>query len=189
MLALWERMGPLPANLRLYGGTALALYLNHRLSVDFDFATPEPVVDIDLARSLSWAAGAKLNGGVGMVDGIIEENARRPIRFTLMECGPMIPLPEHSPIRASNGVRVAHPIDILRSKLVACLSRGAERDYQDIAAAAQSMPEYVAQAAKAVPGRSPLDVARALSNFGELPPEVSETIRKVALSIGGRIKR
>ena len=51
------------------------------------------------------------------------------------------------------------------------------------------MPEYVAQAAKAVPGRSPLDVARALSNFGELPPEVSETIRKVALSIGGRIKR
>ncbi len=38
MLRLFERMNPSDLNnYRMFGGTALALYINHRHSVDFDF--------------------------------------------------------------------------------------------------------------------------------------------------------
>lgn len=52
MLKLWRKMGPMPADLRLYGGTAPALYLNHRPSTDFDSATPVTAVNPDLARRI-----------------------------------------------------------------------------------------------------------------------------------------
>ena len=35
--ALWPRLVALPPDAVLYGGTALALRLRHRVSVDFDF--------------------------------------------------------------------------------------------------------------------------------------------------------
>ena len=40
MRRLWVDMKSLLGNLRLYGGTAVALYLGHRASTDFDFVTP-----------------------------------------------------------------------------------------------------------------------------------------------------
>ena len=34
---VWKRLGATPGNFVLYGGTALALRLGHRESIDFDF--------------------------------------------------------------------------------------------------------------------------------------------------------
>ena len=39
--ALWPALGDLPDSLVLYGGTAPALRLGHRSSVDFDFFSSE----------------------------------------------------------------------------------------------------------------------------------------------------
>ncbi len=36
---LWDELGELPEEFVLYGGTAIALHLGHRQSVDFDFFT------------------------------------------------------------------------------------------------------------------------------------------------------
>ena len=40
--ALWPLLGQVPSGFVLYGGTALALRLGHRRSVDFDFFTSRP---------------------------------------------------------------------------------------------------------------------------------------------------
>ena len=34
---LWEELKAIPAAFTLYGGTAIALHLGHRQSIDFDF--------------------------------------------------------------------------------------------------------------------------------------------------------
>ena len=59
MRSLWEEMREMPADLRLYGGTALALYLNHRRSTDFDFATPKNAVEMKLCEKIPWLMGAR----------------------------------------------------------------------------------------------------------------------------------
>ena len=57
--ALWPALGDLPDSLVLYGGTALALRLGHRSSVDFDFFSSEPL-DVDALFELSCFAGAEI---------------------------------------------------------------------------------------------------------------------------------
>ena len=165
MCELWQSMTPLPGDLRLYGGTALALYLNHRTSTGFDFATPQPVVGYELIESIPWLKGASLVGGVGMLDAQLP-TVGRVIKLTFMECGRQIPNPEQEPIRAANGVAVAAPEDLVIAKAAACLSRGETRDYCDLAAAGDAWPELTADALKRVPNREPLAVAMALSAPG-----------------------
>jgi hypothetical protein len=42
-LALWHELPAIPRQFVLYGGTALALRLGHRISVDFDFFASLPL--------------------------------------------------------------------------------------------------------------------------------------------------
>jgi hypothetical protein len=48
-----------PEHFTLYGGTALALYLGHRRSVDFDFFSHEPFDPDTLMRSVSYLNAAE----------------------------------------------------------------------------------------------------------------------------------
>ncbi len=162
MRELWESMGPLPGQLRLYGGTALALYRNHRPSTDFDFATPQAVVDINFVGQFSWLKGAELNGGPGMVDAIIQGKTRDLI-VTFMECGSLVPFPSKEPVIASNGVAVAHPIDLVASKMAACISREQKRDYDDMAEAIKAWPEWCRQAVHVLKNYRPAAISRALA--------------------------
>ena len=104
MRRLWHRMGPLPGSLRLYGGTAMALYRNHRESTDFDFATPDAEIDPQFVAALPWMAEATIAGGPGMVDATIEAENRR-ITVTFMECGTMVPMPRFALLVAPTGWR------------------------------------------------------------------------------------
>ena len=185
MLTFWQEhlRGPLEGNLRLYGGTALALYLDHRHSTDFDFCTPELVIDMDFVQSLEWLEGGEFNGGQGMVDvRLPETHAHGPLLITLMECGPMIPFPKFEPVFAANGVAVAHPADIISCKLEACASRAAARDYIDIAAAIRSWPDMVADAIQNTGNRHAAAISSVLVNpptkvLPELPSEDLRTLR------------
>lgn len=57
--ALWGQLAPVrELGFVLYGGTAIALRLGHRHSVDFDFFTPLPLDRAALKRSLPWLASA-----------------------------------------------------------------------------------------------------------------------------------
>ena len=163
MRALWRRMGPLPGQLRLYGGTALALYLNHRESVDFDFFTPDPDVRRTVITALPWLAGASWRGG----DGVIEATwpgTYRDIHVTFLEVTELVPVPVEAPRPASNGVPVAAPRDLVRAKLEAVCNRGTARDYADIAAAFDAWPQMCAAAFCTIRGRTADEIAIALAN-------------------------
>ena len=155
MLALWRRIrGPLPGGLRLYGGTAVALYLGHRNSTDFDFVATADVVDEGFAASLPWLKGGRINGGPGMIDAVVDSEDHlgnsRPVTVTLMETGPLVFEPRHRTTTAANGVEVAHPIDIMACKMRACASRGAANDYCDLAAMLRVWPGWSGKAVEIV---------------------------------------
>ncbi len=185
MRTFWQEhlRGPMEGNLRLYGGTALALYLDHRPSISFNFCTPDSVIDVDFVQSLEWLEGGAFNGGAGMIDVRLPETRQHdPLLITLMECGPTIPFPKFEPIIASNGVAVAHPADLISCKLEACASRAAVRDYIDIAAAIRSWPDMVMKTIQNSENRYAAAVSSVLVNppvevFPELTSEDIRTLR------------
>ena len=188
VLRYWRQLEPLPCDLRLYGNTALALYLDHRRSTDFCFATPSPVVDIDFVASLPFLKGAHLHGGPGMVDAIVKIN-HRDIIITFMECGKLTPYPIQDPMTASNGVAVAHPVDLVIAKLEACINQGTQRDYEDIVAAFIAWPEWVNTAIHSVPARPVATVGCSLAApptevESELNPEIRQQLHLLARAIG-----
>lgn len=163
MRALWNTMSALPGALRLYGGTALALYLNHRQSVDFDFFTTEPDVRRSALAGLRWLAGAELRGRVGSIEATWA-GERRNVRLTFLEARAIVPPPQDAPRFAPNGVAVASPRDLVRAKLEAICNRGAARDYRDIAAAFDAWPALAATAFESLPDRTAEDIAIAVAN-------------------------
>lgn len=124
-----------------------------------------------------------------MIDATVE--AGRPIRITLMETGALIPHPARPAIPAPNGVLVAHPEDLVRAKIEACLTRDAPRDFVDIAHAARNWPALSRTSILAHienSGRTREAVARELVNLpmradAELLPADRETLRKLAMDI------
>jgi len=57
--ALWRELESTPDSFTLYGGTALALYLGHRTSVDFDFSSNASFDPDHLANSLAYLKDAE----------------------------------------------------------------------------------------------------------------------------------
>src|SRR5437764_13541504 len=57
--ALWPELDGTPDHFTLYGGTALALRLGHRQSVDFDFFSRLPFDPAALARDIPFLAEAE----------------------------------------------------------------------------------------------------------------------------------
>jgi hypothetical protein len=55
---LWRELAALPDPFVLYGGTALALHLGHRNSVDFDFFAREPLNLPQLESEIPFLAAA-----------------------------------------------------------------------------------------------------------------------------------
>lgn len=120
-----------------------------------------------------------------MIDAVAETPGRQS-KATPMETGPMAPNPEEPPIRAPNGVQVAHPKDLIRAKPEACLSRNAARDYVDMAYCADAWPDLARGAASAhirqsgrtcqmasatLEGPPPLQHQKSLSPHSAGPPE------------------
>lgn len=57
---LWDELAAIPAEFVLYGGSAIALHLGHRQSVDFDFFGNRKFDLAKLAASVPFMAAAKI---------------------------------------------------------------------------------------------------------------------------------
>jgi Nucleotidyl transferase AbiEii toxin, Type IV TA system len=57
--ALWPELDTTPDHFTLYGGTALALRIGHRESLDFDFFSRTAFDPAALARDIPYLAGAE----------------------------------------------------------------------------------------------------------------------------------
>src|SRR3989338_964203 len=114
----------------LAGGTALALHLGHRTSVDFDFYTPEKFDEMlfeqEAVRNLkglkvthrSWGT---LVGQVGVID----------VSFFYYSHPLLEPLVE------TEAIRVMSVPDIAAMKIIALSQRGLRRDFLDLYVIAQ----------------------------------------------------
>ena len=125
-LDLLKRLQRLPAlsNTRLVGGTALALHLGHRKSVDLDmFGNFDPVVSY---RKLLADAGYSVEGAEnGTVQSLRVDN----VKVDLVN----YPYPWMDGALEEDGVSLAGLKDIAAMKLSAVANRGRKKDFIDVA--------------------------------------------------------
>ena len=108
----------------LVGGTALALYWGHRVSVDIDFFTDKKVNLDDLEGKLNQVPGAMLvsKNPIGLIYSISETKCDF-VNF---------PYPFFYPPQTDEGFPVAHIDDVVSLKLGALANRGAKKDFYDL---------------------------------------------------------
>lgn len=157
LLKCWQGLEKLPGNMRLIGGTAIALYLNHRESIDLDFAAdPEKVTPHEIQKQRPFRKIGKMfdiTGGLGMVDCALEPHPEagknyRIVQVNFLGLDVMMAPAAREPKIASNGVAVAHPVDLCAMKIMAADNRGKLRDYFDLSEASVRWPEHLTEAIK-----------------------------------------
>ena len=131
---IWPSLAAAPRlSLVLYGGTAVALHLGHRTSVDFDFFGAAPLNKRDIDASFPFMPTART----------IQEDQNTLIVSAAMPAGPvklsffggMTIGRINAPLPTRDGVLlVASLEDLLATKLKATLDRAEAKDYRDIAA-------------------------------------------------------
>lgn len=119
----------------LYGGTAIALRLGHRESIDFDFFSEKSFRPEDLVESFPLLQGSlPLQSGKNTLTVIVgDAEKRRNVKLSFfggLAIG-RVGTPEWT---EDCVLRVASPIDLLATKLKALLERVEGKDYVDIAA-------------------------------------------------------
>ena len=176
--ALWPMLAPAAGSgFVLYGGTAIALRLGHRASVDFHFFASRPLVRQALESALPFAHSAitlqetpetltLLATGGNAASGEVK------VSFFAMPGFSRVGQPQRTP----DGVLlVASAMDLLATKRKTILQRAEAKDYRDIAALLRAGNDLAMGlgAARALFGPSfqPSEALKALAYFadGDLP--------------------
>jgi len=120
---LWQDLSTTPDTFTLYGGTALALRLGHRTSVDFDFFSPIPFDPDKLAASIPYLKGAeRVQVGVNTLTCRVQRDGHVLISFFGgLGLGQVAP---HDQVKG-NSLFVASLLDIAGTK-VAVVQKRAE---------------------------------------------------------------
>jgi Nucleotidyl transferase AbiEii toxin, Type IV TA system len=179
---LWPELDTTPDHFTLYGGTALALRLGHRQSIDFDFFSHTPIDPEALADEIPYLVGAER---VQVAGHTLTCRVDRGSPVLLSFFG-NLRLGEAAPRDVAQGsnVHVASLLDIAGTKAAVVQRRAQARDYLDIDALIRhgiDLPRVLAAGA-VVYGRSfnPLITLKALSYFDDVPAlaaEVRERLR------------
>jgi hypothetical protein len=164
---IWTSLAPAPQlNFVLYGGTAIALHLGHRESLDFDFFRSEPL-DKDRIR----AAFGFMNGAAILQDApdtvvLLAEMPSGPVKVSFF--GGIGFGRVNDPLETRDGILlVASLDDLMATKLKATLDRAEAKDYRDLAAmisAGVSLPAGVS-AFRAMFNGEPSQVLRSIGYF------------------------
>lgn len=155
--ALWPSLSQVPEGFVLYGGTALALRLGHRQSVDFDFFTSRTLSPTALQAAIPF-----------LKDGTVAQS--EPNTLTVW----VRPLPKEREVKVSffggigfpvidrpdrpdpKGIVIASLRDLAGTKAKVINQRVELKDYLDIAAlldAGLTLPQIVAAAVAIFPGQ------------------------------------
>lgn len=129
---LWPELGTIPANFVLYGGTAIALHLGHRQSVDFDFFAFEDIVPGTLLDTIPVLDGARVvQQSPNTLTVIVERSG--PVQLSFFGLPRLRSLSEPWLVE-ENGLKVAAPLDLAGTKAAVVQQRAEAKDYLDIAA-------------------------------------------------------
>jgi Nucleotidyl transferase AbiEii toxin, Type IV TA system len=131
---IWPLLAAAPAlSFVLYGGTAVALHLGHRTSIDFDFFRTEPLDKKDIETSLQFMRNAQTIQEDQNTLVVIVPLPSGPVKISFF--GGMAIGRINQPLRtADKTLLVASLEDLLATKLKAIIDRAEAKDYRDISA-------------------------------------------------------
>lgn len=168
---LWPELDATPEHFTLYGGTALALRLGHRKSVDFDFFSNQSFEPLELAKTIPYLKSAEQ---VKVAPNTLTSRVERDGPVLVSFFGGL-GLGQVAPRELAEGrnVYVASLLDVAGTKVAVVQQRAAVKDYLDIDALLQhgiDLPTALA-AGRVVYGRSfnPMITLKALSFFDDVP--------------------
>lgn len=185
---LWNELVDVPDSFILYGGTAVALHLGHRESVDFDFFGSETFDPDDLYKRVSFLENSKViqkseNTLTCLVD---RDGTVRVSFFGVPEIHPI-----NSPVVVTgNQLKIASLIDLAGMKVSVVQKRAEAKDYIDIDAIIQNgtidLPMALA-AGRHIYGQSfnPEITLKALSYYedGNLKTLSSAVLDRLAIAV------
>ena len=169
--ALWRELEATPDHFTLYGGTALALYLGHRTSVDFDFFSNATFDPDDLAKHVPYLKDAER---IQVAPNTLSCRVDRDGPVLVSFFGDLN-LGQVGGREQVEGMKlyVAALLDIAGTKAAVVQKRAEVKDYLDFDALLRhgiDLPTILAAGA-VVYGRqfNPLVTVKALSYFDDLP--------------------
>jgi hypothetical protein len=131
---LWPHLAPsIKMGLVLYGGTAVALRLGHRTSVDFDFFTEHPLDQAEIERVFDFVKQSRViqqQKNTLSVLAPVQEGGVKVSFFGGIDMG-RVGFPD---LTHDSVIKVASLSDLLSTKLKVLLQRVESKDYKDIAA-------------------------------------------------------
>src|SRR5579862_8527327 len=169
--ALWAELGATPDVFTLYGGTALALRLGHRASIDFHFFSNASFDPDLLAAQVPYLRDCER---IQVAPETLTCRVNRGGAVLISFFGGLgigrVEVPDQV---VENGIRVASLPDIAGTKAAVVQKRAEAKDYVDIDALLQNgidLPTALA-AGRIVHGRAfnPLITLKALSFFDDVP--------------------
>jgi Nucleotidyl transferase AbiEii toxin, Type IV TA system len=127
---LWDDLGATPAEFTLFGGTAIALYLGHRESVDFDFFSERPLNADNLTLAIPYLKGATVTQREpNTLSCIVDRGGTVKLSFFGVPRLRRLRKPQIAP---DNGLRIASLVDLAAAKGRVVQLRAEARDYIDI---------------------------------------------------------
>jgi hypothetical protein len=129
---LWGELGELPGDLVLYGGTAIALQLAHRQSIDFDFFAQRDIDTAALQAQVPFLTDAQvIQREPNTLSVLVDRGA--PVKVSFFGV-PRLPRLLPPLVAADNGVHVASLVDLAGAKASVVQLRAEAKDYLDLEA-------------------------------------------------------
>lgn len=166
---IWTSLAPAAdLNFVLYGGTAIALHLGHRESVDFDFFRSSPLDKDEIRAKFQFVRGAIVLQDTPDTLVVLAKMQSGPVKisfFGSIDFGRV-----NDPLQTCDGtLLVASLDDLMATKLKATLDRAEAKDYRDIAemiSAGVSLPAGLSAFKQMFDGE-PAQVLRAIGYFDD----------------------
>lgn len=188
---LWNRLAVTPKHFVLYGGTALALRLGHRQSIDFDFFSHHAFSPLELARTIPYLQNQTITQQDPDTLSCSVKTGTDTVKvsfFGSLQLG-QIDAPERVD---GNLIAVASLRDLFGMKCATIPQRNEAKDYLDIHALINDAGLNLAHGiacAQAIYGRqyNPMMTLQALSYFADLqdplPPAVEADLLAAVKSV------
>ena len=181
----------MPPEFILYGGTAIALHLGHRRSVDFDFFGSQPFDPGTLAESMPFLRKATITHQERNTLAVLVHR-RGPVKLSFFGL-PRLPRLAAAHRAPGNGLRVAGLLDLAGTKASVVQRRAEAKDYHTIDAILRDGRIDLATALAAArtmygPRFNPQTTLKALSYFSDgalrrLPRSVKDRLVTAAREV------
>jgi nucleotidyltransferase AbiEii toxin of type IV toxin-antitoxin system len=127
---LWNELSETPREFVLYGGTALALHLGHRHSVDFDFFGNRALDISKIEQEVPFLKGANIiQREKNTLSAIVDRGG--PVKVSFFGL-PNLPRLSSPPVAKDNGLAIASLLDLAGTKASVVQMRAEAKDYIDI---------------------------------------------------------